>query len=60
MPSQFGDADSWQARTRPDVPNSDAERTAYLLEGVKQRNAAVADHYRAKLVALYGEQRGRR
>ena len=32
MPSQFGDKDSWQGRTRPDVPKTDAERPAYLLE----------------------------
>ena len=31
MPSQFGDRDSWQARTRPDVPEGDAERSTYLL-----------------------------
>ena len=59
MPSQFGDADSWQARTRPGVPAGDQERRQFLLEGVKQRSAAVADKYRAQLVALYGEQRGR-
>src|SRR5262245_40959944 len=59
MPSQFGDADSWQARTRPGVPAGDQARKAFLLDGVKQRSAAVADKYRAQLVALYGEQRGR-
>ena len=59
MPSQFGDADSWQGRTRPGVPAGDQARKAFLLEGVKQRSAAVADKYRAQLVALYGEQRGR-
>ena len=37
MASQFGEADSWQARTRPGVPASDQERRAFLLEGVKQR-----------------------
>jgi LmbE family N-acetylglucosaminyl deacetylase len=59
MPSQFGDADSWQARTRPDVPTTDAARKQMLLDGVKLRNEAVANQYRAQLVALYGEQRGR-
>lgn len=59
MPSQFGDRDSWQGRTRPDVPSGDRERGAFLLDMVKGRNAAVADRYRAQLVALYGEQRGR-
>ena len=60
MPSQFGDQDSWQARTRPNVPAGDQERRAFLLEGVKQRSATIADQYRAQLVALYGEERGRR
>ena len=60
MPSQFGDKDSWQGRTRPDVPQSDAERPAYLLNLAKQRSAAVADQYRDRLVAIYGEQRGRK
>jgi LmbE family N-acetylglucosaminyl deacetylase len=60
MPSQFGDQDSWQARTRPNVPAGDQERRAFLLEGVKQRSAPIADQYRAQLVALYGEERGRR
>jgi N-acetylglucosamine malate deacetylase 1 len=59
MPSQFGDADSWQARTRPDVPTGDAERRAFLVNMVKDRNAAIADKYRAQLIALYGEQRGK-
>lgn len=58
MPSQFGDADSWQGRTRPDVPKGDAERKAYLLELAKQRTTAVADQYRAQLVARYGQERG--
>lgn len=59
MPSQFGDRDSWQARTRPNVPQSDSERAAFLLEGVKQRSADVANQYRDKLVALYGSERGK-
>jgi len=59
MPSQFGDADSWQGRTRPDVPAGDQARRAYLVDLVKARDAALADRYRAQLVALYGEQRGR-
>lgn len=58
MPSQFGDKDSWQARTRPDVPNSDTERPAYLLKLAQQRTAAVADQYRDELIKLYGQERG--
>jgi N-acetylglucosamine malate deacetylase 1 len=57
MPSQFGDRDSWQARTRPDVPEGEQERRAFLLEGVKQRSAAVADLYRGRLIELYGAER---
>src|SRR5947207_5058808 len=59
MPSQFGDADSWQARYRPNVPTDEAGRKAFLIEGVKQRNADVANQYRDLLVQLYGEQKGR-
>jgi LmbE family N-acetylglucosaminyl deacetylase len=59
MPSQFGDADSWQARTRPDVPTAPAARAQFLLDIVKQRDAAIADQYRDQLVALYGAERGK-
>ena len=59
MPSQFGDKDSWQGRTRPDVPSGDRERPAYLLDLVKQRTAAVANKYRDRLIAMYGEERGK-
>jgi LmbE family N-acetylglucosaminyl deacetylase len=59
MPSQFGDADSWQARTRLDVPKEPADRAAFLLNMVKQRDEALANQYRAQLIALYGEQRGK-
>jgi N-acetylglucosamine malate deacetylase 1 len=59
MPSQFGDADSWQARTRSDVPKEPADRAAFLLNIVKQRDEALANQYRSQLVALYGEQRGK-
>jgi LmbE family N-acetylglucosaminyl deacetylase len=58
MPSQFGDKDSWQGRTLPNVPQRDKEREAYLLELVKKRNIAVADQYRERLIALYGKERG--
>lgn len=58
MPSQFGDKDSWQGRTLPNVPAGDREREAYLLEIVKKRNIALADQYRDRLVTLYGKERG--
>ncbi len=58
MPSQFGDRDSWQARTGANIPTADTEREAYLLEGVKRRGIGVANQYRARLVELYGKERG--
>src|SRR4029453_12597819 len=60
MPSQFADEDSWQGRTIPNVPKGDKERAAYLLDIVKQRNAAVAEQYRDRLIALYGQERGQK
>jgi hypothetical protein len=59
LPSQFGDADSWQARYGRNVPADDTGRKAYLIEGVKQRSADVANQYRNLLIQLYGEQKGR-
>ncbi|MGH8637855.1 MAG: PIG-L deacetylase family protein [Burkholderiales bacterium] len=60
MPSQFGDKDSWQGRTRPNVPANDKERASYLLDLAKKRSMAVADQYRERLVALYGPERGKK
>jgi LmbE family N-acetylglucosaminyl deacetylase len=59
LPSQFGDADSWQARYGRNVPADEAGRKAYLLDIVKQRNADVANQYRDLLVKLYGDQKGK-
>jgi LmbE family N-acetylglucosaminyl deacetylase len=59
LPSQFGDADSWQARYRANVPADEAGRKAYLLDMVKQRSADVANQYRDLLVKLYGPEKGR-
>jgi len=56
MPSQFGDKDSWQARTQPNVPSGDRERAAQLLDIVKKRSEAVADKYRERLAAIYGKE----
>jgi LmbE family N-acetylglucosaminyl deacetylase len=59
LPSQFGDADSWQARYRPNIPAEENARKTALLEIVKQSNVDVANQYRNLLVKLYGEQKGR-
>jgi len=58
MPSQFADADSWQARYRGNAPSDPAARAAAILNGVKQRSADVATQYRPLLVKLYGDQKG--
>jgi hypothetical protein len=58
MPSQFGDAASWQASTAADVPADEAGRQAFLLDRVKRRDAGVADRYRDRLIELYGQERG--
>jgi len=58
MPSQFADADSWQARYRGNAPADPAARAAMILDGVKQRDAGVATKYRSLLVNLYGNQKG--
>ena len=58
MPSQFGDRDSWAGRTGANVPTADKEREAYILDSHRKRNIAVAQQYRARLVELYGKERG--
>src|SRR6266540_1905215 len=58
MPSQFADADSWQARYRGNAPTDAAARAAFILNAVKQRSADVANQYRNLLVKLYGERKG--
>jgi len=56
MPSQFGDKDSWQARTQADIPAGDRERAAQLLANVKRRSETVAEQYRERLATLYGKE----
>jgi N-acetylglucosamine malate deacetylase 1 len=58
MPSQFGDEHSWQASTLPNVPKDDKKRPEYLLNLFRQRNADIANKYRAKLIELYGQEKG--
>ena len=59
MPSQFADADSWQGRYLPGVPDDPEDRAEFILDYMKGRNAALADKYRDRLIELYGEERGR-
>lgn len=58
LPSQFADADSWQARYRTNIPTDEAGRKAALIEAVKQTNVDVANKYRDLLVKLYGQPQG--
>ncbi len=58
MPSQFGDAQSWQASTLPNVPKEDKTREEYLLNLFKTRNEDVANKYRQRLIELYGNDKG--
>jgi LmbE family N-acetylglucosaminyl deacetylase len=58
MPSQFADADSWQARYRGNAPADPAARATMILDGVKQRDAGIANKYRSLLVNLYGSPKG--
>jgi len=58
MPSQFGDADSWQASTLPGVPKENVKREEYLLNLFKDRNAEIANKYRNRLIELYGNEKG--
>ena len=46
MPSQFGDKDSWQGRTLPNVPQDDGERA-----GVPARHRQEAQHRRRRSVS---------
>jgi len=58
MPSQFGDLESWQASTLPNIPKEDNKRQEYLLNLFKQRNEDVANKYRSRLIELYGNDKG--
>jgi LmbE family N-acetylglucosaminyl deacetylase len=42
------------------VPKNDLERRAWMAASRKKDSAAVADQYRAKLIELYGEEKGAR
>jgi len=57
MPSQFGDAGSWQAQTNPKVPDDPEARQQFLVNTVKKESARIADEYRDRLIELYGEDR---
>ena len=59
MPSQFADQDSWLGRYLSGVPEGDEERQKFILDFLRNLDVAVADQYRERLIALYGEEKGR-
>jgi N-acetylglucosamine malate deacetylase 1 len=59
MPSQFGDRDSWAGRYGSNVPDDDAARQEHILALTQEWSAATADTHRARLIELYGPERGR-
>ncbi len=58
MPSQMADADSWQGRYLPNVPENEQQRQEYIVGVHKKNNAERADKYRERLVELYGQDKG--
>ena len=58
MPSQFADKDSWLGRYLPGVPADDEGRKLFIREWLIERNARVADRFRALLVERYGATQG--
>ena len=60
MPSQFGDKDSWQGAHAAGRPEGRRGAAGVSAEPGQAAHAAVADQYRDRLVAIYGEERGRK
>jgi hypothetical protein len=50
MPSQFGDADSWQAST---LPVSQKMEKGGVLLTLKDRNAQIANKCRSRLIGVW-------
>lgn len=59
MPSQFAEWNPWLSGYIDQVPDDEEGRKAFIAGLFQDRDAAVADQYRALLVSLYGEERGR-
>lgn len=56
LPSQFSDVDSWTWGRRDDVLEDEEARMESRLSGIKRSAENVANTYRERLVALYGER----
>lgn len=59
MPSQFADRDSWMGRYLPGVPEDDEGRKNFIRDWLIDRDADVANQYRALLTDRYGAARGK-
>lgn len=59
MPSQFADRDSWLGRYLPGVPEDEAGRRGHIAAFLRGMDTEVADRFRDRLLARYGEERGR-
>ena len=59
LPSQFGDADSWQARYGRNVPTDEAGRKATFIEGSETAQRRRREPVPRSAGELYGEQKGR-
>ncbi|MEE2777244.1 MAG: PIG-L family deacetylase [Acidobacteriota bacterium] len=57
--SQFSDWNAWIDGYLDEVPKQESARVRFITERFQKRDASIADQYRDRLVALYGEERGR-
>ncbi|MDZ4702089.1 MAG: PIG-L family deacetylase [Rhodothermales bacterium] len=56
--SQFSEWNAWLDGYDVEVPVDEAGRVAYIAEKFQERDASVADQYRALLIDYYGAERG--
>ncbi|MCB9384140.1 MAG: PIG-L family deacetylase [Bryobacterales bacterium] len=59
LKSQFSEWNAWLDGYLSEVPKEEEARKAYIKGRFQQRDASVADKYRAKLVELYGDKKGK-
>ena len=59
LESQFYEWNPWLFNYLGEVPAGKADRLEWTRERTAKRYAGIADHYRAKLIELLGEERGK-
>lgn len=59
LKSQFSEWNAWLDGYIGEVPKEEEARKAYIKGRFQRRDAAVADRYRDRLIALYGERKGK-